>query len=58
MYAVSKMLIQQQVYYVTVNGDELIPSVALDAVFSYEKYFYHNQDKNRTRVLIMTKKIF
>lgn len=37
--ATNKYLVQQQAYYITANGNFLIPSIAIEAVNSYYQYF-------------------
>ena len=39
MKSTNKYLVQQQAYYITANGDSLIPSIAIGAVNSYSEYF-------------------
>jgi len=44
MNAVNTELVQQLTYFITANGDELIPSVALDVVFAYQKFMSHDME--------------
>jgi len=44
MNAVNTELVQQLTYFINANGDELIPSVALDVVFAYQKFMSHDME--------------